>query len=110
MSFSFKFLPVVELTVSAGQNKDLHLPEEDNVNLQAYVIPEDPPNGGTYRYKWEVISSPDDPDGTSVMMPSGRDMLLSKVIRIYLGKVNLLFHFPLILLLYIYSVLHSKLK
>lgn len=70
---------VVELTVSAGQNKDLHLPEEDNVDLQAYVIPEDPPNGGTYRYKWEVISSPDDPDGTSVMMPSGSAMHLSKL-------------------------------
>ncbi|KAJ8020974.1 hypothetical protein HOLleu_40718 [Holothuria leucospilota] len=69
----------VELTVSAGQNKDLHLPEEDNVDLQAYVIPEDPPNGGTYRYKWEVISSPDDPDGTSVMMPSGSAMHLSKL-------------------------------
>ncbi|XP_033640190.1 dyslexia-associated protein KIAA0319-like protein isoform X3 [Asterias rubens] len=51
--------PVTKLTVSAGEEKTLQLPDEDHVTLFAYVVPETQPSGNDYRYEWQVIEDPD---------------------------------------------------
>ncbi|XP_077990087.1 dyslexia-associated protein KIAA0319-like protein [Glandiceps talaboti] len=54
--------PMVTLTVSAGDDKELHLPDEDSVSLFAYVLPQ-PDDKTKYQYEWNLISGPDDNAG-----------------------------------------------
>ncbi|XP_070534554.1 dyslexia-associated protein KIAA0319-like isoform X2 [Ptychodera flava] len=50
--------PVVVLSVSAGDDKVLHLPDEDSVSLFVYVVPE-PPENTKYQYEWTLVAAPE---------------------------------------------------
>ncbi|XP_071803921.1 dyslexia-associated protein KIAA0319-like protein isoform X3 [Asterias amurensis] len=50
---------VTKLTVSAGEDKTLQLPDEDHVTLFPFVVPDTQPSGKDYRYEWQVIEDPD---------------------------------------------------
>ncbi|CAN8000142.1 unnamed protein product, partial [Ixodes hexagonus] len=60
------------LIVSAGDNKELHLPENE-VTLSAYVFKEKS-EGAQYRYQWTLVSHPDGEE-TGVMQDQNTNSL-----------------------------------
>ncbi|XP_022106268.1 dyslexia-associated protein KIAA0319-like protein [Acanthaster planci] len=68
---------VVKLTVSAGKDKTLQLPDQDTVTLHAYVIPTEPPQGQEYTYDWQVVDEPD--SGAGKMIKEGKNLKLEEL-------------------------------
>nr|XP_006822779.1 PREDICTED: dyslexia-associated protein KIAA0319-like [Saccoglossus kowalevskii] len=70
--------PVTTLTVSAGEDRILQLPEEDSVSLIAYVIPE-PSNTTHYKYEWSVVSKPQGSTGGEIEYKHSKKVNLLKL-------------------------------
>ena len=68
------------MKVSTGGNKILFLPDEDNVNIVASVIP--PPSGESYRFEWDIIPRGEDASTATIPLMEGQHeqrLQLSKV-------------------------------
>ena len=89
---------MTKLTVSAGEEKTLQLPDEDHVTLFAYVVPETQPSGNDYRYEWQVIEDPDGGKKGEMNGEHSKQLQLAGV-RTFLSRIlSLCFSFSSVLL------------
>ncbi|XP_076456883.1 dyslexia-associated protein KIAA0319-like [Babylonia areolata] len=65
---------VTRLTVSAGDNKELQLPEENSAILSAFALPQ-PEEGEQYHYVWTPVSQPEGSDQLATMQGANSDTL-----------------------------------
>ena len=72
------------LSVSAGENKELTLPDENSVTLIAAVIPATQPSGEPYAFEWILLSSQFDEE------KHGAEMVGRHSQRLQLTKVGIL--------------------
>lgn len=85
----FLCLPVTKLTVSAGEEKILQLPDGDHVNLFAYVVPETQPNGKDYSYEWQVVDGPVGGKKGEMVGEHSKELQLAGVRRILIMSLKL---------------------
>ncbi|KAK6959714.1 dyslexia-associated protein kiaa0319-like protein [Biomphalaria glabrata] len=78
---------VTKLTVSAGTNKTLQLPE-NSVSLTAYVIPA-PETGETYTYEWQALEVPQNAETAKMDGKNTNTLHLSDlVVGLYVIKIK----------------------
>ncbi|XP_041361806.1 dyslexia-associated protein KIAA0319-like protein [Gigantopelta aegis] len=79
---------VTKLTVSAGKNKEIQLPN-NTITLSAFVVPEQVEGESPYQYEWILVHSPDISEKGTMDGRNTKTLKLSKLIEgLYTFKVT----------------------